>query len=752
MNRCLFVLIITLLFLLNKSFGQTSIEFNYTIPADNNWKSVNQNGMGFNSSSSAYYLFNYNNKPNDTCKNEYFGELGGFNTCNDVVCIKRAFLNQWNEMPGNVLRFPGGSTSQLYHSGINDYDKNAFCPATTNENYHLNENNNLFYGYGVKNQNRRFSNCLDCEYIHEGYAALSNEMFGSNVLLKNNDSDHPRNILFDYIELIKEKEKSNVDNSKTKVLYVINLLTHFYAGDGSILENPLSNQNTQTFQTKVNENLNAIRAFLDNGIEIEGIEMGNELNLGQAHSYNISVVDYVNLVKYYVDLIRSDLNPKMRDLKIGVVSQLEYAPESNFVNYNCNFNVSIDKISVQFPEPKFSTNDFKIFNCCWNKYLRACLENPLFYSGEKPLFDAFIFHAYPQVVNGDFKAATNKIFNKINDFTLIYNSNYKEMVTPRNYWFTEWNKQSELNDFLNPAFILDFNTQMMIYNAQNPNSAKIEYSTFHNLLGGGYSVLNQFSNNFEPKNSFTAFQLMKQLKSQIPNSANNSSNEYHAYVPDLPLNYTLKRIDPKNVMFKLFKRDKNIVSGVPFSPCNEANQFDYFILYTNNTLSKIKINGKVAIDGVFQNLNLIMPNIYYYKFNTTTKSFDFSKIYQETVNYQLPPMSMGIISCEIPNINTKRESEKQSDLSLNTIDYNTVSVYPNPTNGLTNIIFNADKEGVLNFYLSDVTGRIIMNESIIATNGINNLQFDLNGKPSGIYFVTLSDEGFKQTYKLIVYE
>ena len=83
------------------------------------------------------------------------------------------------------------------------------------------------------------------------------------------------------------------------------------------------------------------------------------------------------------------------------------------------------------------------------------------------------------MVNGDFKAATNKIFNKINDFTLIYNSNYKEMVTPRNYWFTEWNKQSELNDFLNPAFILDFNTQMMIYNAQNPNSAKIEYSTFH---------------------------------------------------------------------------------------------------------------------------------------------------------------------------------------------------------------------------------------------------------------------------------
>ena len=68
MNRCFFVLIITLLFLLNKSFGQTSIEFNYTIPADNNWKSVNQNGMGFNSSSSAYYLFNYNNKPNDTCR------------------------------------------------------------------------------------------------------------------------------------------------------------------------------------------------------------------------------------------------------------------------------------------------------------------------------------------------------------------------------------------------------------------------------------------------------------------------------------------------------------------------------------------------------------------------------------------------------------------------------------------------------------------------------------------------------------
>ncbi|MBP7257868.1 MAG: T9SS type A sorting domain-containing protein [Chitinophagales bacterium] len=35
--------------------------------------------------------------------------------------------------------------------------------------------------------------------------------------------------------------------------------------------------------------------------------------------------------------------------------------------------------------------------------------------------------------------------------------------------------------------------------------------------------------------------------------------------------------------------------------------------------------------------------------------------------------------------------------------------------------------------------------------GINNQSIDLSGKSAGTYFVTLSDNGFKQTLKLIVY-
>lgn len=85
------------------------------------------------------------------------------------------------------------------------------------------------------------------------------------------------------------------------------------------------------------------------------------------------------------------------------------------------------------------------------------------------------------------------------------------------------------------------------------------------------------------------------------------------------------------------------------------------------------------------------------------------------------------------------------------IESNSIKLFPNPSNKQTNLIFNAKVAGMLNLELSDITGRVIMSKTIDAEKGINNQSIDLSGKSAGTYFVTLSDNGFKQTLKLIVY-
>jgi hypothetical protein len=85
------------------------------------------------------------------------------------------------------------------------------------------------------------------------------------------------------------------------------------------------------------------------------------------------------------------------------------------------------------------------------------------------------------------------------------------------------------------------------------------------------------------------------------------------------------------------------------------------------------------------------------------------------------------------------------------IESNSIKLFPNPSNKQTNLIFNAKVAGMLNLELSDITGRVMMSKGIDVAKGINNQSIDLSGKSAGTYFVTLSDNGFKQTLKLIVY-
>lgn len=77
--------------------------------------------------------------------------------------------------------------------------------------------------------------------------------------------------------------------------------------------------------------------------------------------------------------------------------------------------------------------------------------------------------------------------------------------------------------------------------------------------------------------------------------------------------------------------------------------------------------------------------------------------------------------------------------------FNTVSIYPNPTTGVINIK-TPEKLNNISVCVSDITGKIILNNTVNFTDIIN---LNISTHPAGLYFVTLTYENNKKTFKII---
>lgn len=76
-----------------------------------------------------------------------------------------------------------------------------------------------------------------------------------------------------------------------------------------------------------------------------------------------------------------------------------------------------------------------------------------------------------------------------------------------------------------------------------------------------------------------------------------------------------------------------------------------------------------------------------------------------------------------------------------------VKVSPNPGNGLFNIDINILRGSTVNFEVIDLKGNVVYRADRISNNSIS--QIDLSNMPSGAYFMTISNNDFKYTEKLI---
>ncbi len=76
------------------------------------------------------------------------------------------------------------------------------------------------------------------------------------------------------------------------------------------------------------------------------------------------------------------------------------------------------------------------------------------------------------------------------------------------------------------------------------------------------------------------------------------------------------------------------------------------------------------------------------------------------------------------------------------------SIYPNPTNGLLNIKVNGLSNEKYKIILTNTLGQILNEIEFKATNNSIETQMDMNGLASGIYFLAVTSNKIKQTFKV----
>lgn len=80
-------------------------------------------------------------------------------------------------------------------------------------------------------------------------------------------------------------------------------------------------------------------------------------------------------------------------------------------------------------------------------------------------------------------------------------------------------------------------------------------------------------------------------------------------------------------------------------------------------------------------------------------------------------------------------------LSRRTDQFGIAGVFPTPTSDRLTVQFISVQEEDISIRLTDFTGRVVLEESVSATKGINSHHLSLGNLPAGVYNITLADEG-----------
>jgi hypothetical protein len=96
------------------------------------------------------------------------------------------------------------------------------------------------------------------------------------------------------------------------------------------------------------------------------------------------------------------------------------------------------------------------------------------------------------------------------------------------------------------------------------------------------------------------------------------------------------------------------------------------------------------------------------------------------------------------------EEEVPASLVSNTNEpIQIAALFPNPTNGKLNLVFDSNAEGLVQINLIDITGRTAMSSALPVVYGRNSTLIDVTELPNGVYNVVISD-GIHKSNQLII--
>jgi len=111
---------------------------------------------------------------------------------------------------------------------------------------------------------------------------------------------------------------------------------------------------------------------------------------------------------------------------------------------------------------------------------------------------------------------------------------------------------------------------------------------------------------------------------------------------------------------------------------------------------------------------------------------------------ELVPSYVGPIDVDAPKPTITREFGTQSRVK------DSFELYPNPTNGLVNVNYAANAEGVVNVRVFDMVGKAAADFTVSVNKGQNFLNFDLSSLDRGVYLVEILSGNTSSTAKVVL--
>ena len=658
------LIILLLLFAYFQTQAQSvSVNFNTssTLDADQNF-GYNPGGL--------MYFHNLTDCTNNT-DSSYFNRLG----CNFTTCVNEDLLDYLEVMPGNVIRFPSGTYSQFYHFG------------------------NLI------------NNCSTSK-TGAGYNLLETRWFPNTFPPNGNiwNNNHERNIIFDFVDLIKGIEERT--GEQYKVIFVANFLTHWFDSNNTITNCNFNIPkraiadgdlvNNGQFNAKYEENVAAIQFLLDHQIDVAGIELGNELYF-----------------KVFTDSTKTILNCINFDLDISEYRDVATAYSQNLSNHS---DTRLNNIPLAVPAGNKATFQD------WNNGLLAAI------TADSTVYDAFVIHHYHKHGSGgllDEYAASGEFVAQLQQFNLDYNPSGKP------FWITEFNddNSSASNNLRMSASLLALIHNLKNYNQDPAQSNQIEFMTAHNLgaknqnglaiLDMQYRVNDNGTEYIHPNNTFYPLYLQASLGS---------------FKEPADLSITYNGITPDEITLRPYTLDGSL---------------DFGLVYANPTAQAVTLD---LANSLHQNqvwLNQIdtaqMELKYYYAASETDDLLGLGGVATDTSITAattvvggpaiLPAYSVGVL--RLPRGPVGAEASRTSEESWS------FDLFPNPGTGMFQFRADFVAPGPIKIQVWNTAGQMVLALERSSKAGSQGVEIDLRDQSGGLYFVVASCKSWRQTQRLV---